>query len=210
MTINRIGSSENTTAYNAANLQNASTDAYTKNIQQQIANAQKELQDLSSNDKMSEEDKMKKRQEIQQEIMSLQQQLRQYQIEQRQEQQAQNASADDVQNDSNQIQKSEESNSGLSGAGMQAMISAGTSMKQAKVQGSVYTEMEGKAGVLRSEIKLDQSRGAGTERKEAELTDVTGRMQGVRQAQMSTLADASDVMEKAAKADRAKLNKFVD
>ena len=27
-------------------------------------------------------------------------------------------------------------------------------------------------------------------------------MQGVRQAQMSTLADASDVMEKAAKADR--------
>ncbi len=45
---------------------------------------------------------------------------------------------------------------GISGAnnGMQAMISADSSMKQAKVQGSMATQMEGKAGVLESEMKI--------------------------------------------------------
>ena len=41
-------------------------DSVSKNIQNQIANAQQKLQDLSSNEEMSLEDKMKKRQEIQQ------------------------------------------------------------------------------------------------------------------------------------------------
>ena len=35
------------------------------------------------------------------------------------------------------------------------MISADSSMKQAKVQGSMATQMEGRAGVLESEIKQD-------------------------------------------------------
>ena len=52
-------------------------DSVSKNIQNQIANAQQKLQDLSSNEEMSLEDKMKKRQEIQQEINNLNQQLRQ-------------------------------------------------------------------------------------------------------------------------------------
>ena len=56
-------------------------DSVSKNIQNQIANAQQKLQDLSSNEEMSLEDKMKKRQEIQQEINNLNQQLRQHQIE---------------------------------------------------------------------------------------------------------------------------------
>ena len=43
-------------------------DSVSKNIQNQIANAQQKLQDLSSNEERSLEDKMKKRQEIQQEI----------------------------------------------------------------------------------------------------------------------------------------------
>ena len=50
-------------------------DSVSKNIQNQIANAQQKLQDLSSNEEMSLEDKMKKRQEIQQEINNLNQHL---------------------------------------------------------------------------------------------------------------------------------------
>ena len=61
-------------------------DSVSKNIQNQIANAQQKLQDLSSNEGLSLEDKMKKRQEIQQEITNLNQQLRQHQIEHRKEQ----------------------------------------------------------------------------------------------------------------------------
>ena len=65
-------------------------DSVSKNIQNQIANAQQKLQDLSSNEELSLEDKMKKRQEIQQEITNLNQQLRQHQIEQRRNSRAKN------------------------------------------------------------------------------------------------------------------------
>ena len=58
-------------------------DAYTKNIKNQIAQAQKEMQQLSSNQELSMEDKMKKRQELTQKISDLNNQLRQHEIEQK-------------------------------------------------------------------------------------------------------------------------------
>ena len=66
---------------------NQATDSYSRNIQSQIANAKKQLQELSSNEDMSLEEKMKKRQEIQQQISDLNMQLRQHQMEQRKEKQ---------------------------------------------------------------------------------------------------------------------------
>ena len=55
-------------------------DSVSKNIQNQIANAQKQLQELSANKDMSIEEKMKKRQEIQQQITDLNNQLRQHRL----------------------------------------------------------------------------------------------------------------------------------
>ena len=110
-------------------------DSVSKNIQNQIANAQQKLQDLSSNEELSLEDKMKKRQEIQQEITNLNQQLRQHQIEQRKEQQSKKSSMDDMVAGTKNT--SAKKGTGLSQAGMRAMISADSSMKQAKVQGSM-------------------------------------------------------------------------
>ena len=75
--------------FSLANSQNGgmnrkmATDSVSKNIQNQIANAQNQLQELSANENMSAEEKMKKRQEIQQQITDLNNQLRQHQIEQR-------------------------------------------------------------------------------------------------------------------------------
>ena len=65
MTINGI-SGANTQAAQIG--MNQAMDSYSKNIQNQIANAQKQLQELSSNEEMTLEEKMKKRQEIQQQI----------------------------------------------------------------------------------------------------------------------------------------------
>ena len=107
-------------------------DSISKSIQNQIANAQKELQELSSNENLSMEDKMKKRQEIQQEITNLNQQLRQHQIEQRREQQNQNAVSNDTANATNKT--SVEQGSSSADASMQAMLTADSAMKQAKVQ----------------------------------------------------------------------------
>ena len=105
------------------------------------------MQELSSNEELSIEDKMKKRQEIQQEINNLNQQLRQHQMAQRKEQQTKKTSMDDMLGGSRKTApKSGNQSAGLSQASMQAMISADSSMKQAKVQGSMATQMEGKAG----------------------------------------------------------------
>ncbi|MDE7283861.1 MAG: FlxA-like family protein [Lachnospiraceae bacterium] len=196
MTINSI---------NGANTQmgqmgmNQATDPYSRNIQSQIANAQKQLKELSSNSEMTLEEKMKKRQGIQQQISDLNMQLRQHQMEQRKEkQQAKGSSMDEMLGATGNA-KAGSKNSGLSQASMTAMISADNSIKQAKVQGSVATSMEGRAGVLKLEIKT--SEGASLEKKKDDLADIEQRAQEATSSQLSTLAEANKTMEDAAKAD---------
>ena len=87
---------------------------------------------------------------------------------------------------------------------MTAMISADSAIKQAKVQGSVATKMEGRSGVLQSEIKMDQAIGGNTQKKEEELAEVEQKAQAAVSSQFSTLADANRTMEEAAKEDSRK------
>lgn len=195
MTINGI-SGANTQAAQIG--MNQAMDSYSKNIQNQIANAQKQLQELSSNEEMTLEEKMKKRQEIQQQISDLNMQLRQHQIEQRKEQQSKGASMDDMLGGNRTAAKSGNKGSGLPQASMQAMISADSSMKQAKVQGSVATQMQGRANVLKAEIKQSGS----TEAKEAELADLEQKAVNATASQMNTLAEANKAVSEAAAAER--------
>ena len=168
---------------------NMQADPVSRNIQNQIANAQKKLKDLSADDKMTPEEKMKKRQEIQQEIANLQQQLRQHQIEQKREQQSKDSSAEEATGGSRKsgAAKSGAKGAGLSTASMQAMISADSSVNQAKAQGSAATKMEGRAGVLEAEIKLDKGRGGSTgiASKEAELAEAKSKAQEAQTSQMN-------------------------
>lgn len=183
---------------------NQTTDAYSRNIQSQIVSAQKQLQEISSNGDMTLEDKMKKRQEIQQQINDLNNQLRQHQMEQRREkQQAKRYSMEDMLGGSGNAgsANSASNSAGLSQASMNAMISADHSMKQAKVQGSVATKMEGKAGVMKAEIKQDEALGGNVEKKKEELADLEQKAQAATASQLSTLAEARKAVEKAAKAD---------
>ncbi len=201
MTINSI---------NGANTQigqmgmNQATDSYSRNIQSQIANAQKQMQELSSNEDMSLEEKMKKRQEIQQQISDLNMQLRQHQIEQRKEkQQTKDSSMDNMLGGTKNAgnAKAGSKSTGLSQASMTAIISADNSIKQANIQGSVATKMEGRAGVLESEIKMDEASGGNTQKKKEELAEVEQIAQAATSSQLSTLEDANKAIEEAAKAD---------
>ena len=180
------------------------TDSYSKSIQNQIANAQKQLQDLSANKDMSIEEKMKKRQEIQQQITDLNNQLRQHQMEQRKEkQQAKKSGMDDMLGGSKRtVPKAASQSTGLSQASMKAIVSADSAMAQAQIQGSVATRMEGRAGVLESEIKLDSARGDDVEAKKEELAEVQQKATQAESAQLNTLADANKELEAAAKADQ--------
>ncbi len=202
MTINGISG---TNAQTAQMGMNQAMDSYSKNIQNQIANAQKRLQELSSSEGMTLEEKMKKRQEIQQQINDLNMQIRQHQIEQRKEkQQAKGSSMDDMLGGTNK--KTGSKSAGLSQAGMTAMISADTSIKQAKIQGNAASGFEGRAGVLEIEIKLDEARAvngqtANTKRKKAELAEMEQKAMEVTEAQAKTLGEANKALEEAEKAD---------
>ncbi len=200
MTINGING---TNAQRGQMGMNPATDSYSRNIQNQIANAKKQLQELSSNEEMTLEEKRKKRQEIQQEISDLQMQLRQHQMEQRRaavsgsEKQQEKASSRDDMLGGTKANAGEKS-TGLSQASMTAMLSADTSVKQAKVQGSAATEMKGRANVLKAEIK----QGGSTEAKEGELADLEQKAVNATASQMNTLAEANKAVEEAAAAER--------
>lgn len=177
-------------------------DSVSRNIQKQIADAQKKLQDLSSDDEITLEEKMKKRQEIQKQIAELNMQLRQHQMElKRQERQNDGSSIEDILGTESKGKGKTDNSDIMSGESMKAIISADYSVKQAEVQGSVAIELKGKAGVLESEIKTDKGRGTGTKEKEEELTDLQAKAQKATASQMSELSDANKVMEKAEKDD---------
>ena len=179
------------------------TDSVGKNIQNRIANAQKQLQELSANTEMSIEEKLKKRQEIQQEITDLNNELRQHQIEERmKKQQTKSSSMNDMLGGNRATTpKVGKKSTGITQGSMKAIISADTAMAQARVQGSAVSQMEGKAGVLETEIKLDAARGGNVEAKQKELEEVQQKIATAENAQLDTLSNANKELEAAAKAD---------
>ena len=175
-------------------------DSYSKQIQSQILNIQSQMQKLGENKDMSSEEKMKKRQDMQQQIMELQNQLRQHQIEQRREnQQKASSSINDMlgggRNEGTQV------DNGLSTSSMAAIISADASINQVKAQGSAKAKLEGRAGVLKAEIKQDSSRGKSSEKKEKELATVEAKTQAVSSNQMGILSNVSKQLKETQKTD---------
>jgi len=182
---------------------NQTMDSYSKNLQNQIAQLQKQQQELAKNNEMDPQAKMKKRQELQQQISDLNMQLRQHQVEERRRAQQEKAQSSKTDQAKAQEAKAQENGTGMSQAGMTAMISAQNSLEQARVQGNTATQMQDRADVLKSEIKLDGSRGGDTSRKKAEVAELEAKAQTATTSQLSTLAEANQTMSEAAEADRA-------
>lgn len=187
---------------------NRQTDVESRRLQNQIANAQKQLQELAANEELSVEEKSKKRQEIQQEITNLTQQLSLHQMEQRKKQRSEGTAMDDMLGGNDQMRGKRDKagntgTQGMSGATMEALISADVSMGQVQVQAGVKSSLEGRAGVLKAEIKQDTALGVGvnTEAKEAALADIEDKVDDVTSAQMSALSDINGKLEEAAKED---------
>lgn len=178
-------------------------DSVSRNIQKQIAAAQKKMQELSSNQDMPPEEKIKRRQELQQEIMNLNQQLQQHQLQQRRQQQSKASSMEEMLGGKQKAKEGQAA--GFSQAGMQAIISAGSSLKQAQVQGSVATRMENRAGVLKGEIKQDAGKG-NVEAKEAELAKLEQKAENASVSQGNTLASANQTLREAAKVEQKDSN----
>ena len=190
---------------------NQASDSVSKNLLRQIDEAKKKLQELSYNEDLSKEEKMKKRQELQKQISDLDSQLRQHQMELRRKaiEEARKQKSQDSEGENSTDGNRKAGNAGkgqqatgLSQGSMQAMISADGSMKQAKVQGSVAKKMEGKAAVLEAEIKLDAGRGGSTEAKEAELANVKNKAANATASRMDSLSKANETAKYASEEEK--------
>lgn len=203
MNINGIGgasASPNTTGMTAG--KSGQMDSVSKNLQQQIEKLQNNLKEISSNQEMPADTKMKKRQEIQKQISELQIQLRQHQIDvQREEREKKKeaSSFDDLLGTKKPETQNNNSGVSLSIDSMSAMISADVSVKQANVQGNTATRMEGRANVLEVEISLDGGRGGSSNigLKEAELADAKEAAQKATSEQLALLAQAGEELKNA-------------
>lgn len=86
----------------------------------------------------------------------------------------------------------------ISGSGMHAMVSADASLQQANRQGTVVTRTSDGIAVLKGEMKLDESRGVDTERKQDALEKMQRQEQRALAFQFSILGNADDAMKSAA------------
>lgn len=164
---------------------NQATDSYSRNIQTQIADAQKQLQELSSNVDMSLEEKMKKRQEIQQQISDLNMQLRQHQAEQRREKQQKQASFDDMIGGN---QKTDTADTGV-------IISLSTAKEQIAGMKKMRTDLQGKL------------RTAQTEEEKADLQE---KIDNITQNIGDKVEEAQDTISNYQKAEQGKTDKTQD
>lgn len=197
----RISGSENGNPQSGAISMAQTADPVSKQIQSQILKAQQSLQKLSSNEEMSVEEKMERRQELQKQIADLNSQLRQHQMELRKEKQKENSSSV---NEMLGSKGEKEENPGLSQSGIKSMISADFAVSQAQLQGDVAAKLEGASRVLRSEIRMDAGRGKVSEAKEEALAGLEKRAVRAAAAQTGILADAKKELSKESEAQQKK------
>jgi len=206
MTVGSISGNDVQAAQSAAN---QSSDALSKSLQKQIAEKQSQMQELSANQELSVEEKMKKRQELQQQIFELQNRLRQHEIELRKEaQESQGNEMEEMLGGKRETKQSasEDGEQALSVSreGMAAMISADSAVSQAKVQGSVGKKMKGEARNLRTEAKLDAGRGGSPGNKLAAAATLEQKASQLEVSQVKGLSEASQKLSAAAKTDNKK------
>lgn len=184
---------------------NQATDSYSRNIQKQIADAQKQLQELSANTDMSLEEKTKRRQEIQQEISDLNLQLRQRQIEQRREKQQQQSSFDDLIGGK---QKTGAADTGV-------IVSLSTTKEQIAGLKKVQTDLQGKLRAAETEEeraslqeKIDQITN-GISEKAKEMQETISNAQKTEQDKTDTEKGREEKdSEETAKEEREEENKI--
>ena len=82
-----------------------------------------------------------------------------------------------------------------------SLLSAGSAMKQVRAQESIKKQMEGKAAVLKAEIKQDSGRGGDTAQKEEELAVMEKKATDIGNMQMNQMAEMNKNMNEASKAD---------
>ncbi len=199
-------------------------DSVIKNIQEEISEAQRQRQEISSREDLPVAEKVKKRQELQQKISGLNRELRQRQTQIRSQQQREAlangtktkaAGRTDVQN--GKARSTDSSTENVNGKTAQdsasqlqdfeipkkewvAVVESDSSREQKRRQEAVIARIEGGIAILKSEIRLDEARGADVEKKQEELKKQNEKLQKASAAQLSSPERLNPASEKPAQA----------
>lgn len=166
----------------------ASDDPEITNLQNQIAELQKQIQSLSENDSLDPKAKSEKKQELQKQIADLNSEIRQRRIQAQKEKQA---SAKPAQTDA----APKRFKDGFDEKDTSTLLAASSSLEQSKTVGSVIKRAEGRASILTTEIAIDKSRGADTTYKEKELEKIEEHTEAAKE-------NLAEETEKSGEADK--------
>ena len=162
------------------------TDTETKNILNQITSQQQNLNRLSSDSKISAEERAKERQEIQKQIAELNRKLRMLRLEKKEEakeaekEQKQKAALEEKlgnevfkkETEESDITEKEDSKEiSISPQNVQKLLEAGTLLLKERIRQSVEQKREAVQNVMESEIASDKIYGTDTSKKEEKLSD---------------------------------------
>lgn len=143
-------------------------DNQSKSIQNELKIEERRLNRLQSDSKMSQEEKTKARQEIQQKIAELNRQLKLEQMEK--EEEAEEAAREQESEAVVQEEKDQKDEIATKkGEEIHQMLFADASLQQERVLNNVSRKQEGQQNVLQAEIKSDRLYGTDTEAKEEQL-----------------------------------------
>lgn len=169
-------------------------DQESKALQKEIDEKQKELKELSQNEDIPLEEKVKQKQKLQQEISQLEAQLKMHQQEMKQQKQQESATQNPMSSggDRQSLAVSMSlSSEGTAMSGMESLLSAHSSLKQAKVQQGVSKSLHADARILESEIKQDKGNGMNVEQKEEQLEKLNQRSSDAMNLAASSLQAAN-------------------
>ena len=189
----------------------AATDFETKSFQNKIASAQTQLQKLSANNEMSSEEKAKKRQEIQKQIMELNNMLRERKAELRREKQQKAAEAEEGNNgegtlpgqqgkpETVHIESNTSSSPGISSRHMKSVISADAAIDKAELADNISNELENRVQVLQGEIRQAEANGGYVEAKKGEVQSLENKVAKISGAKMNIISGAISEMKQTVK-----------
>ena len=100
----------------------------------------------------------------------------------------------DTKQDAQEIQNPEETQNDQK---MHAMVSSDASVQQANRQGTIVAKTRDGIAILKGEMKLDELRGADTEKKQTELEKMEKREERATKFQFSILGEANNTMKAA-------------
>lgn len=221
MGISGISASDSMSGVRVKSVQTA--DTVGKRIQSEISDVQRQMQELSAKEDVPVEEKVKERQELQQEISRLNAQLRQHQEELSREQRKEALEGDAEEESVRQAKttaderkvaegedrdaeakaaeetaKEEETDRAAVSENMQPAVSVDASLERMKAQEKAAAKIESDIAILKGEISLDKKRGMNVEKKEEELARLEREAQKTAASWPPGFADSSRKMRESA------------